>query len=474
MKYRAFIILAIAFVASMMLSSCIEDGFTTASSDQPSFSSDTIDLGDTYTLNPTPTKRFTVYNRHSKMLNISTIALRDDADNLFRLNVDGISGREFHNVEIRPNDSIFVFVEATLPENNLDEPVTVNRILDFITNGVTRSVTISLTGQDVVRLDDFTITADTRFTADRPYLISDTLRVAHGATLTIDAGSRLRFRNEAAIKVEGTIIANGTPEKQIDLTGDRMGNVAADIPYDLMSGQWGGIYIGPQSEGNRLTCTVVRNSSDGITLATPARDYTTPTLTMTDCVVRNTTNYVIDSSHANLTLIGCELAEASSGILRLIGGNHILNHCTISNNYLFTAVGGPALQLSHIDSESDDLSGLPYMKALITNTIIYGIGNDLSHGDLTGTQVFLNRCLLKSNGTDDDNFINCLWGEDPMFYTVRNDYLFDYRLKPDSPAIHASDPALDIYGLTHDRYGVTFATPASLGCYAYIDLTPQP
>lgn len=459
--------------AALTLGSCIEDGITTSPSDQPTFSSDTIDMGETYTLYPTPTKRFTVYNRHNKILNISTIALRDDSDNLFRLNVDGISGRDFHNVEIRPNDSIFVFVEATLPENGLDMPVTIDRTLDFVTNGVTQSVIISLTGQDVVRLDDVTITSDTRFTAARPYLISDTLRVAKGATLTLEAGTRLRFRNEAALKVEGTLIADGTPEKQIDLTGDRTGNVAANIPYDLMSGQWGGVYFGAESEGNEMTCTVVRNSSDGITLATPSRLYSEPTLKMTNCVVRNTTNYVIDSSHANLTLIGCELAEASSGILHLVGGNHIINHCTISNNYLFTAIGGPALQLEHIDEESADESSLPLMSALITNTIIYGLGTELSHDDLTGTQVFLNRCLLRSAGTDDDNFINCLWDEDPMFYTVRNDYLFDYRLKPDSPAIHASDPALDIYGLTHDRYGVKFADPASLGCYAFVDLTPE-
>ncbi len=469
MKSPIYLLLFIATVCSIAFSSCIEDGITTSSADQPTFSADTINMGETYTLNPTPTKRFTVYNHNGKIINISNIALRDDTDNIFRLNVDGISGHDFQNIEIRPNDSIFVFVEATLPENNLDSPVTINRSLDFTTNGVTKSVVISLTGQDVVRLDAETITADTRFSDSRPYLISDTLRVSKGVTLTLDAGTRLRFRNEAALKVEGTLISKGTAENPVDMTGDRMGNVAADIPYDLMSGQWGGVYFGADSQGNSLSYTIVRNSNDGITLATPSKQYSEPTLTMTDCIVRNTTNCVINSSHANLTLIGCELAEAANSILSLTGGNHIINHCTLSNNYLFTAIGGAALQLNHINDESADESSLPYMSALITNSIIYGLGSDISHGDLTGTQVYLNRCLLKSNGTDDDNFINCLWGEDPMFYTVRSEYLFDYRLMPDSPAIHASDDALDIYGLTHDFYGIGFATPASLGCYAYTE-----
>lgn len=467
MTYRILSLLLVSMLVSLGFSSCIEDGFTTSSSDQPAFSTDTLKMGETFTLTPTPTQRFTVYNRHDKMLNIASISLRDDSDNLFRLNVDGMTGRQFSNVEIRPNDSIFVFVEATLPETGENMPLTYERHLDFVTNGVTRSVVLSLTGQDVVRCNGLTIARDARWTADKPYLIFDTLRVAPGVTLTLSEGTKLHFHSEAAMKIEGTLIAEGTAGKPVEMTGDRSGNVASNIPYELMSGQWGGIYFASTSRNNRLSYCSIRNSSDGLTLR-PIESGDAPALTLTDCVVRNTTNYVVDACHANVRLVGCELAEASNGILRLVGGNHHVNHCTIANNYLFTALGGPAVQFEHVDSESDDGSGLPLLKALFTNSIIYGLGTEFSHGDLTGTSVVVNRCLLRSSGSDDDNFINCIWDEDPLYYTVRSDYYFDYRLQPESPAIGASDPALDIYGLTADPYGVALSTPADLGAYSFV------
>lgn len=134
-------------------------------------------------------------------------------------------------------------------------------------------------------------------------------------------------------------------------------------------------------------------------------------------------------------------------------------------------LGGPAIQFAHINADdADDANpSLPYLSAEFTNSIIYGNGTEFSHGDLTGTSVSVRRCILKSDGSDDDNFIDCLWNSDPMYYTVRNEYLFDYRIKPESPAIGAADPACDIYGFTADRYGVTVHSPADLGAYTFVE-----
>ncbi|MDE6764735.1 MAG: hypothetical protein K2J52_00325, partial [Duncaniella sp.] len=107
--------LLISAFTALFLASCIEDGFDTSPSSQPIFSVDTLDMGVHFTSQPTPTRRFTVHNRHDKLLSISDISLRDNGSDIFRINVDGFAGTEFHNVEIRPNDSIFVFVEAPLP-----------------------------------------------------------------------------------------------------------------------------------------------------------------------------------------------------------------------------------------------------------------------------------------------------------------------------------------------------------------------
>jgi len=77
--------------------------------------------------------------------------------------------------------------------------------------------------------------------------------------------------------------------------------------------------------------------------------------------------------------------------------------------------------------------------------------------------VYLRRCLLRSEGEDDEHFVACIWGEDPLYYTVRTDYLFDYRLKADSPARGAADESIALPQSAVDPYGIPRA--GALGAY---------
>lgn len=465
MKHIALLLL---LIITAVMQSCIEDGVSSSSADQPTFSTDSLKLGTVFTEQGSTTHRFLVYNRHDKIININSIRLRDMIQNVFRLNVDGESGSEFHNVEIRPNDSIYVFVEATLPPNGKIGPLTISNALDFTTLGVTKSVVITADGIDVTRLKAKIIDTDTRLTAERPYQLFDSLVVAPGVTLTIDPGAHLYFHDKSELIVRGSLRVNGTPESPVNMTGDRTGNVVASIPFELMSGQWGGIYFATTSSANKMVNTSIRNMSYGVVVdSVAASTPDNPALYLLNCQIHNSAGYILQAAHSAVMAIGTELTDAANGIVYIRGGNLTMNHCTIANYYLFSALGGAALQLDHINDETDDLSGLPKLQADITNTIIYGNGTDISHGDLTGTAVTLRRCLLKSAGTDDDNFINCLWDTDPAYYTVREEYLFDYRLKPESPAIQAADPALTLPDAATDRYGVARLTPPSLGAYEY-------
>ena len=451
MNQKIYISLILPLLMAL-LPACIEDSFSTSPSDQPSFSTDTLRIGEVFTEQGTPTHRFIVHNRHDKMMNISSISLRDDADNHFRLNVDGIAGREFSNIEIRANDSIFVFVEATLPANGEEMPILVQKHIDFVTNGVTSTVVVEAQGQDAIRHTDLNVTENTTFSAGKPYIIFGALTVSPGATLTLEAGARLRFHDKAEMVVEGTLRSEGTAHNPVQLLGDRDGFVAAQIPYELMSGQWGGIYFAPSSRDNFISHTSIRNSSYGLQLDSIASG-ANPALTMVNSQVRNTKSRVVSAYHSNLKLIGCELSEAADGILFLEGGSHIINHCTIANYYLFTALGAPSIEFAHLNADSSDGTDLPFTAADFTNSIVYGNGSLISHGDLSGTNVTFRRCLIGVSGSDDDNFIDTIWDEDPLYYTVRNEYIFDYRIKPESPAADAAYSAYDEYGFTLDRFG---------------------
>lgn len=448
-----------AILSIFALASCIEDGFTSSPTDQPVFSVDTLDIGTIFTEQVSTTHRFTVYNRADKSLNISHISISGDNASLFRLNVDGFSGREFSNVEIRANDSILVFVETTLPANGQNVPVQLTASLDFLTNGVARSVVLSATGRDVVRLRATTINEDTILEASKPYQIFDSLVVAAGATLTLPAGTEMFFHDAASFIVHGTLLVQGEVGREVSICGDRTGFVAADISFDLMSRQWGGLRFTPSSTDNELHYLHLCNTTRGV-VAEGSPDSPT-SLLMVNSRLRNSAGYALEVHNVNLSAYGCEIAEAGSGALLLDGGKHTINQCTLSNYYLFSVIGGAILQFA-----TDD-NGTLTPSAEISNTIIYGLGTDVSHGDLSGSSIFLRRCLLKSDGTDDDNFINCMWNTDPKFRTIREDYYFDYRLQAESEAIDAGDPQLVLPLATTDRYGLERGSMPDLGAYVY-------
>lgn len=466
---KTLIYTLLAVMSSLALASCIDDSFSTSSGDQPQFSVDTLKMGLVFTDEMTTTHRFTVRNPASKAISIDDISLSGDAAQYFRLNVDGFSGVRFSDVEIRAKDSIYVFVEATLPENNSTLPVEMLAKIDFNTTGVKRSVTLSAFGQDVTRLRAYTVSQSETFRPGKPYQIFDSLVVAKGTTLTLDAGTNLMFHDKASLVVYGTLVSLGTVDDPVILSGDRSGNVVSDISFDLMSRQWQGVWFCPGSTGNVLSHTTVKNTVYGVVVDGQADGGENPetSLKLHNSRLRNSGGTALAAFHADITATGCEFAEAADGLVWLQGGKHRFDHCTFANYYLFAAISGPAVGLDHLNVDSDDESGLPYTTADITNSIVYGLGADVNPGDLTATDVTIRRCLLKSDGTDDDNFIACIWNTDPLYYTVRSDYYFDYRLKDDSPAISAANPQLSLPESEIDAYGKYRGATPDLGAYVY-------
>jgi hypothetical protein len=431
-----------------------------------SFSTDTLKMGTVFTEDVTTTQRFTVHNRNDKGVSISDIRLIGDNASLFRLNVDGMSGTEFSDVEIRANDSIYVMVEATLPANNRDVPVSVDAVIRFTTNGVTQQVVVNADGQDVERLHALTVSSDTRFSGTKPYQIFDSLVVAKDCTLTIPAGGTLYFHDGAQLIVRGTLVTEGTSDNFVNFAGDRTGDVITGITFDLMSKQWSGVQFTQSSVGNLLSHTCIRNTSYGVIVSGDGDGGDAPKLTLLNCRLRNSGDLVLEAHNADVTAIGCEFAEAANGLVWLDGGNYVLNHCTLANYYLFSAIGGAGLQLTKLTA-ADLGDGDVLTTADVSNCILYGLGSDIYPGTLDGTSVYLRRCLLKSNGTDDDNFLSCLWASDPQYYTVRNDYYFDYRLKDGSPAIGAANSQLTLPAAARDAYGLLRGNTSDVGAYVY-------
>ncbi len=438
MNMMRSLLLTCVVTVGLIISSCINDDFTHSPDATLDFSTDTVNFGTVFTDLGSPTARLVVANRNRKGVKISSIRF-SIPDSPFSFNVDGVSGSEFHDVEIRGEDSIFIFIECFIEPDHSVEPRRVADRLVFLTNGVTQEVEVEAMGQNVIRLSGLTIGEDMHLTATLPYLISDTLTVAPDVTLTLEPGTRLLFHDKAAMRVEGCLIAEGTPESPIHFRGDRTDDVLPGVSYEIMSGQWGGISIGSESFGNRFANVNMRSSSYGLRIDS-CGDISRTKLTLANCWLHNSRSTVLESNYAKVNAYGCCFSEAADAVVRLTGGEHQFSQCTISNNYLFSIPTEANLTLHHISPDGPALSTQPLMKAFFDNCIIYGLGAPLSPGDLTGSQVYVRNSLLKTAGTDDANFLECIRDEDPLFLTVRADYYFNYHLQPGSPALGKGNP----------------------------------
>lgn len=464
---RSLLFAIFTFVLVASLPSCIEDDFTTSSSDTLVFSTDTLSFDTVFTGETTATHRFLVYNRHKKQLRISDILIDGVGDGAhFYMNVDGRSGERFSDIEVRGNDSLYVFVTARVDETSADTPFDVYGNLNFVTNGVLQTVTLRAAGQNAVTVSDWTISENTALTADRPYRVMDSLVVDEGATLRIPAGTTVYFHDKAKIRVKGTLLMEGTQGNPVRLRADRLDKVAGSIPFQLMSGQWDGVHYDKDSYGNEMAYVEMQGSSSGVVVDS-CGVLDKRKLHIFNSVLHNSSSSVLTAAHSWIDAEGSEFSDASEGVVNLTGGKYAFNNCTFANYYLFSAITSPLLTLNYVLPKDKSYDN-PLMDAEFNNCVVYGNASDISEGDLKGSAVYLRNCLLRSKGNDDDNFINCVWGGDPKFYTVRKDYIFDYRLKNESDAIGKGDMMLCPDAARFDMLGNDRFASGSLDLGAYV------
>ena len=169
---------------------------------------------------------------------------------------------------------MYVFVEVTVNPNASNQPLLVDDSIIFTTNGVKQSVRLEAYGQNVnLYKNGLILTQDTHFTAERPYLIYDSLVISPNITLNIDPGVTFYMHDTAKVITYGTLLAKGTRENPIVFRGDRLDFILNDIlPYDRTPSQWGGIFFRPESYHNIMDNVIVRNGKTGLTFEKSSPD----------------------------------------------------------------------------------------------------------------------------------------------------------------------------------------------------------
>ena len=177
MKRNPVYVLLFLLASLILFPACDDENFSADPSLALSFSQDTLRMDTILAGIGTSTHILKVYNRNKESLIISSIVLADAANSGFRINVDGMKGNSFYDVEIRSKDSLYVFIEATLAPQDSDEPVFRKDSIVFITNTNRQNVKLLAYGQDFVSLRQKEITQDTLISSARPIVIYDSLSV---------------------------------------------------------------------------------------------------------------------------------------------------------------------------------------------------------------------------------------------------------------------------------------------------------
>lgn len=112
---RLYLYVLILFSIAIALGSCNDDEtFITDANAKLAFSTDTLRFDTVFTQRGSAVRYIKIINNNDQPLRVSKIFLLNRDKSKFTLNVDGIPGREFQDVEIYANDSIYLFATVTI------------------------------------------------------------------------------------------------------------------------------------------------------------------------------------------------------------------------------------------------------------------------------------------------------------------------------------------------------------------------
>ena len=350
----------------LALCSCTDDwNFSTDSGYVLGFSVDTVRFDTVFTGVASASAEFRIYNPNEVGLRFDAL-MGGGAASPFRMNLDGEGGAVITGLEIPAGDSLFCYVSVNItPDDRTGIFDAFDSIRFVLESGAVQFVRLSARGQNAVRLRGKRIEADEVLSSSLPYIIFDSLYVADGATLTLSPGTRLYFHKDARLDVAGRLVAQGTRDSMIIMRGDRLDEMLPELPYDALSGQWGGIRLRSQSYGNNLEWCDIHGGSWGI--VADSADASQLKLSVVSSIIHNVDINCIEATGCRIEVANSQITNAGVTCVDITGGWSEFTFCTIAGFSLWN-VGSQAVLLT----DSRDGWTVPFLGADFRNCIITG------------------------------------------------------------------------------------------------------
>ena len=469
------------------ISSCRKDFSTIPNFGKLEFSKDTVFLDTIFTNIGSATYNLKVYNKGNSAITIPSISLENGVNSNYRLNVDGIPGKEFNNIDILAKDSIFVFIETTIDVNTSLDLLYTDRIL-FDTGTNQQDVDLVTLVQDAhfiypgkdpisMKVDSLTLngqptTIKGRFLEDseltinntKPIVIYGYAAVPADKTLTINAGSQIYFHDNSGLIIDkdATLRVNGSINEKVTFQGDRLENSFSKIP-----GQWGTIWMRAGSKNNEIKHTQIRNGIIGILIDSISSN-NTPTLKLENTEIYNNSNFGILARETHIEAHNIVIGSAGQASLAAtIGGTYNFTHATFANFWNNGIRQLPAVLVNnffvYLDDNGTEITVTRDLNAAnFTNCIFEGNTNIeflMDKQDGSQFNYRIKNCLISFNDINNSfsenlemdfssiNYQNNIINGFPDFRNSQNE---DFIIGEASAAIQKAIPtpfALDILGV---------------------------
>lgn len=334
----------------MGLVSCDKEHFSSDPRVLPSFSVDTLSFDTVFTTIGSATLSFKIYNRNNDFIRISNIQLANDKRSHFQLNVDGIPGTQFSNVELRPKDSIYVFCQVRI---NPADPLSISPfiVLDsiiFTTNGVEQTIYLDARGQNanyfpskankgqiaIIDLQNKVL----QWNDPKPYIVYGIVYFDHG-TLEIAEGTQVHFfggitkakdeKGETFFYNDGRMIIGsdahlkimGSITKPVIFQGVRL-----ESNYSELAGQWSGIFLDKNSVENEFNNVRIKNNLIGLFLDSLAE------CKINNSIFSNNTYNGISAYSSKLEVNNSLFYnQGQASVSMQCGGDYSFAYCTMAN-----------------------------------------------------------------------------------------------------------------------------------------------
>ena len=447
------------------------------------FSCDTLSFDTVFTAQGSATAQMKVYNRNASALLIDRVWLKEGK--AYRVNIDGEPDADkWRDIQINGHDSLYLFIRVEIDPLDQDNPVLVTDQLCFhLKNGHTQEVELEAYGQDVRRIGHKgcgrTDTTSMAFTAERPYLIFDTLIIREN--MLLEAGTTVYMHNGACIYVGGDVTAAGTAKNPIVFRGDRLDRLFDSVPYAFASGSWNGIYLqGTPAQKYELQYVDILSGNIGLYSYNDGKGATLPQLTMNGCRIHNHSMYGLVLVNTDATVTNSEISNCASYCVYCAGGTQRFFHTTVASYFGFTNIRIQSVAKDDVAAVFiDNLDKTTHTTTSFYNSIITGyLSNQLvvaTPFDQYYPGEFIGNYLKTDSLHIPNARDNTYWQKTDTaalfvndFYKYKEYIYYNFHLDSISPAIGIADSLLAVpYPL--DRDGVSRAgIKPDAGCYQHL------